>query len=376
MIIIDGARYSETFGDPDYTYIPHMAEIAKQGSVVDYFYNDSLTYTSRAIPALWCGSWTDVNDIEYDGNSTKYAVKPTIFEYYRKHLNKPKQDCYYAIKYISSLWLPSFDADYGPDYWPTFQSRGRTDRDVGDEAAWILKQSKPSFLLVYLADVDSKGHSGVWQDYTQAIRTADEIVGELWTQAQSDPFYKDKTTLFVTNDHGRHDDKHGGFRGHGDSCDGCRHIQFLAVGPEIKVDYHSSIPRRIPDMTVTAGQLLGFPTPQATGQVMTDILRPSVVIQNDAPITTFILEQNTPNPFNPATTIRYALTEQTHVSLTIMNMLGEHVITLFEGIQPQGDHSLLWNGVDENGISVPSGSYIYSIKAGEHVEQKQMVLLR
>ena len=40
-------------------------------------------------------------------------------------------------------------------------------------------------------------------------------------------FYKDKTTLIVSNDHGRHIDSKGGFQNHGDDCAGCRHIEFL-----------------------------------------------------------------------------------------------------------------------------------------------------
>ena len=88
VIIIDGARYSETFGDTTRTYTPKMWELSSEGSVIDNFYNDSITYTSRAIPALWSGTWTDVRDTTYLGNQTKYSVKPSIFEYYRKH-HKP-----------------------------------------------------------------------------------------------------------------------------------------------------------------------------------------------------------------------------------------------------------------------------------------------
>ena len=84
IVIIDGARYSETFGDPNHTYVPQMWNLAQQGAYIDSFYNDSLTYTSRAIPALWCGSWTEVRDTIYHGNNTQYTIKPTIFEYYRQ----------------------------------------------------------------------------------------------------------------------------------------------------------------------------------------------------------------------------------------------------------------------------------------------------
>ena len=44
IIIIDGARYSETFGDPQHTYIPSMGNLAQQGSCLTQFYNDSITF--------------------------------------------------------------------------------------------------------------------------------------------------------------------------------------------------------------------------------------------------------------------------------------------------------------------------------------------
>ena len=56
IIIFDGARYSETFGDPTHTYIPKMCELSNEGTIVDDFQNDYITYISRAIPALWCGA--------------------------------------------------------------------------------------------------------------------------------------------------------------------------------------------------------------------------------------------------------------------------------------------------------------------------------
>jgi len=86
IVVIDGARYTETFGDPDHTFVPEMAELAAGGAVVNEFRNDGITYTSRAIPALWCGTWTEVSDTVYGGVETSYAVKPTIFEYAGRRL--------------------------------------------------------------------------------------------------------------------------------------------------------------------------------------------------------------------------------------------------------------------------------------------------
>jgi len=372
ILIIDGARYSETFGDPDHTYIPEMAEIAAEGTLLEHFYNESVTYTSRAIPALWCGSWTEVNNIYYNGINTKHAVKPTIFEYYRKGKNKPAEECFYVIKQLSSLWLASFDPDYGPDYWPEYHSAGSTDAEVASEAEYVMDTYHPPFLLIYLADVDSYGHSGNWESYTNAIQKADSITGLIWQKAQADPFYKDKTTLFVTNDHGRHDDQHGGFSGHGDGCDGCRHIMFLAAGPEIKSGFSSSVPRRIPDMAVTVGHILDFEKPKATGEVMAEILKKTDIKFKGNTPSDFALGQNYPNPFNPSTTVSYQLSASDDVDLSIYNNLGQKVYALFLGRRSAGIHQIKWNAQNFAG-----GIYFCRMTAGTGFSQtRKLVLLK
>ena len=376
IVIIDGARYSETFGDPTHQYIPRMAALADSGTMIDTFYNDSLTYTSRAIPALWCGTWTEVRDTTYAGSRTRYAVKPTIFEYYRKQKNMPAEQCFYVLKFVSSLWLPSFDPNYGPDYWPKFLSVGNTDEDVATQALQVMDTFQPHFMWVYLADVDHAGHSGDWQSYTLAIQKADSIVGALWQALQSDPFYRNSTTLFVTNDHGRHDDQHGGFSGHGDDCQGCRHIQFLAIGPEIKKQYVSTHYRRTPDMAVTAAYLLGIQATRASGDIMTEILRPTSVETKPITARDFALQANYPNPFNPSTRIHYSLSAPSDVNLAIYNLLGEKVKTLVNERQSAGLKEVAWNGRNNTGSTVDSGIYFYTLTVGNQSQTRKMLLVK
>lgn len=376
IIIIDGARYSETFGDPDFTYTPEMWELAQEGTIIDNFYNDGITYTSSAIPALWCGTWTDVRDTVYDGNSTSYAVKPTLFEYYRKQKNMSSDKCYYILKYINSLWLPSFDPDYGPDFWPEFQSYGESDDDVAEQTVYIMDTYHPNFMWVYLADVDHGGHSGSWSEYTNAIQNADQIVGDLWNKIQSDPFYANSTTLFVTNDHGRHDDQHGGFTGHGCSCEGCRHIQFLAIGPHIKQGAISTQNRYIPDMAVTASHLLGINPDKATGNIMHEILNLNSIDENhqDNPLLT--LQGNYPNPFQYNTHIKYELAEKEYIIISIYDFMGHKIKILEEGFQQAGEHEAVWDGTDEVGNKAPSGFYLYTIQVNSITQKGKLYLIR
>lgn len=278
VVIIDGARYSETFGDRNKTYIPNMSKLADQGTIIAPFYNDSTTYTAAAIPALWSGTWTEVKETEYNGSRTNYSLQPSIFEYVRKNIPVPAEKCYYVIKYIKSLWLQSFHPNYGPEYWPTVMSDGNNDADVLDNTLQIMDKKQPSFLWVYLADVDHGGHSGNWEEYIGEIEEADYAVGKIWDKIQSHPFYKDNTTLFVTNDHGRHDDQHGGFKGHGCGCDGCRRIMFLGIGPQIKQNFVSTIPRRIPDMSTTIAEMFNINHEYTTGEYMTELFKETTTI--------------------------------------------------------------------------------------------------
>ena len=372
IVIIDGARYSETFGGPNHTYIPQMWNLRTQGAYSSKFYNDSLTFTSRAIPALWCGSWTDVIDTVYNGSNTQYSVKPSIFEYYRKQKNAPDTDCFYVLKYISSLWLPSFRPDYGPNYWPKFHSVGSTDSDVAAQTQFVINNFHPKFLWVYLADVDKAGHTGNWSNYVGAIQTADGIVGDLWNQLQLDPFYRDSTYMFVTNDHGRHDDQHGGFQGHGCGCDGCRHIMFLALGPGIMQNYVAIPSRRIPDMTATVGEILNINPEYATGNVMTEILKPVPLLNENsaAGIDHFSLSQNYPNPFNSFTNIDFYLPEKGSVNLEVFNNIGEKVETLLWQEMSGGQHQVRFYA-----NNLPSGIYFYRLSSWRQTQLKRMHLI-
>jgi hypothetical protein len=90
----------------------------------------------------------------------------------------------------------------------------------------------------------------------------------------------------------------------------------------------------------------------------------------------FALHQNYPNPFNPTTTIRYDVPEQSHVSLIIYNILGQKIRTLVNESKEAQIHSVIWDGIDDNGRLVPSGIYFYRMNAGSVVKTKTMVLTK
>jgi hypothetical protein len=83
------------------------------------------------------------------------------------------------------------------------------------------------------------------------------------------------------------------------------------------------------------------------------------------------LHQNFPNPFNPSTLIRFELPNPSKVQLKVFNMLGQEISTLVDGDQAQGVHEVVYNST-----GVPSGVYLYSLRAQGFVAAKTMVLVK
>jgi phosphodiesterase/alkaline phosphatase D-like protein len=77
----------------------------------------------------------------------------------------------------------------------------------------------------------------------------------------------------------------------------------------------------------------------------------------------FALDRNFPNPFNPETTIRYAVPEAADVRLIVYNILGQEIVTLADERHVPGFYALRWNGKDQFGRGVASGVYLYRIQA-------------
>jgi hypothetical protein len=95
----------------------------------------------------------------------------------------------------------------------------------------------------------------------------------------------------------------------------------------------------------------------------------------------FSLNQNFPNPFNPETRIEFALPVTADVQLVVYNILGQQVASLINEQKLAGNHSVLWNANDSNGIKLSSGIYFYMLKASgvdgnDFQEIKKMILLK
>jgi tetratricopeptide (TPR) repeat protein len=93
-------------------------------------------------------------------------------------------------------------------------------------------------------------------------------------------------------------------------------------------------------------------------------------------VNAFTLGRNYPNPFNPETTISFAIPTSGNVTLSVYNIRGQKVKTLLDDNKDEGAHSIVWNGTDESGRNVGSGIYFYRIESQGFSQTHKMVLLK
>ena len=102
----------------------------------------------------------------------------------------------------------------------------------------------------------------------------------------------------------------------------------------------------------------------------------AVLADQEAVPTLSSLDQNYPNPFNAETVIRFQLQTGGAVALTVFNLSGQRVATLFSGRLNAGLHSQSWNGRDIQGRQLASGAYLYRLEVDGVVTTRKMLLMR
>ncbi len=275
VITIDGLRNTEALkyrfnpGEVTHPYIPRIwGELRPQGTAFTNFKNVFATYTTPGHYNIITGRWHWAPNTERWMNARPET--PTIFEYARKGLGLTQRETW-AVVGKGSLNMINYSIypGYGIDYAAKLAITGPDDQTY-QKALSVLDTDHPRLLFINFEDVDLSGHSGDWNNYVNTIRTADNYVAELWNHIQTDPFYKDNTTLIITTDHGRHDNAHGGFQNHTGMCDGDRDIMLLILGPDSPANMQVSTQYYHVDIAPTIGELMGFETPFAEGNSIVD----------------------------------------------------------------------------------------------------------
>lgn len=97
--------------------------------------------------------------------------------------------------------------------------------------------------------------------------------------------------------------------------------------------------------------------------------------QITAPLS-FQLSPNYPNPFNPSTTISFALPETQNITLIVYDVMGHRVKTLVSGVKEKGNYQVVWNGTDMTGSPVASGVYFYRMQTPQYTQVQKALLIR
>lgn len=276
VIVIDGPRYSETWGSSRRENIPVRNGLMSEGLMVEQFFNGGVTFTNPGHCALCTGVYDPLAN-----NGTELPHYPGMFQSYIRYRKQPPYKAYIVtskdkLYVLGNTQKPGYKNLNRPyiDCGVNMNGTGgyRLDSITMAHVLHVLDTKKPHLLFINLKDPDTYGHAADSAGYIRAINKSDEYVGIIWNRLQSDPFYKDQTTLFVTNDHGRHRPGHlDGFVSHGDNCSGCRRIELFAISPDFKKNAVIKTPYEQIDLPSTIAELLHFPLPYGKGKVMWEL---------------------------------------------------------------------------------------------------------
>lgn len=273
IIVVDGPRYTETWGDASHQYIPFLFSYVSKKSIVNTnFYNNGFTYTLPGHLALVSGQYYPL-DI-YGGQKPPF---PTMFHYFNEKYPDKSSWIISSKDYIEHMTNTSILA-YSNNFMANTDcgnsglgSGHRSDSVTYENTISTLANHHPNLVLINFKEPDMMGHLNDWQGYLDNLVKVDSLVYEIFKFVENDPVYANKTTVFITNDHGRHEDQYGGFKNHGDNCEGCRHVMFFGYGPDFKSNQTTDTRYELIDIAHTTSYLLDFNLVGSNGIVMEDL---------------------------------------------------------------------------------------------------------
>ncbi|MEJ8843665.1 alkaline phosphatase family protein [Lacibacter sp. H375] len=132
-----------------------------------------------------------------------------------------------------------------------------------------LKTYKPRVLYIGFDETDDFAHAGKYDLYLQSAYMVDQLIADMWGWLQVDPYYKNKTTLIVTTDHGRGDADKDQWKDHGAKVPDASEIWLAVMGPDTEASGEVKTPMQLYQRQVatTIASILGF-TFQPKQQVM------------------------------------------------------------------------------------------------------------
>lgn len=277
VVVVDGARYTETWGLASRQFIPNRNAMLQDGVMCSAFYNNGYCFTNAGHTAITTGVYQFINN-----GGLELPQNPSYFQYWLKGPGRTSSEAWIVatkdkLAILSDCLDPKWQGQFRPSTDCGVDGLGtgyREDSTTFMKAKNIFITDHPRLMLINFKQPDMAGHMNDSAAYLQGIVDTDNYIYQLWQQLQTDVFYRDKTTLIVTNDHGRHTAGHlDGFVSHTDNCEGCKHIEFFGIGPDFKENYICNQPHDQIDIAATVAELMGVYMPTSNGRVIRNIFK-------------------------------------------------------------------------------------------------------
>jgi hypothetical protein len=326
-----GARDQETFAPEGQENVPNMLrDLIPRATFFTQVVNRGILGHYVATASLATGAYETINNF-----ASLPPENPTVFEYYRKGLNRPSADAWVVApsngfnrigesshksygaglgarvilpKHLLSAAMSSGHADYEhllrdnyetPYFTPELEGREFELQQLGellklsvddfkdhartlsspDElslfiARQLMRQVAPSLLWITMHDIDI-AHAGTYSLYVEGIRRTDRLCAEMWKIIEGEPEYAGKTTLLILPDFGRDaDDDPGGngFQHHRTGDPLSRTTWLMALGPGIREGVVHDRPVDSVDLVPTIGSMMGFSAALSRGRPIAEIV--------------------------------------------------------------------------------------------------------
>ena len=184
LLVMDGPRWTETWGDPTHKYIPRMAnDMAPQGIVSTNFRNNGPTYTNSGHTAMCTGIYQEIKN-----NGLEFPKHPSMFQYWLKASGKAKTAAYViASKDKLAILTDCKNKEWKGKYRPYsdcgvngLYSSYRGDQKTFDNTISILTADHPELALVNFQQPDSWGHANNWDKYLAGTQATDEYIYQIF----------------------------------------------------------------------------------------------------------------------------------------------------------------------------------------------------
>jgi hypothetical protein len=325
-----GARDQETFAPEGQENIPHLIhELAPQASFFTQVMNQGILGHYVATASLATGVYETLNNF-----SAVPPEHPTVFEYFRKDLNRPSSDAWVVApsngfnrigesdyrsfgpgsgarvvlpKHLLAAAMSGGATDYAHLLRDNYETPLYTPQLAGSEfelqqlemilklsvddfkahaltlsspdelsmyiARRLMQQEAPSLLWITMHDIDV-AHAGAYSLYIDGIRRTDRLCSELWKAAQSEPEYAGNTTLFILPDFGRDADEDSGgngFQHHRTGDVASRTTWMMALGAGVRQGVVYDQPMQSIDLVPTLGAMMGFSPSLSRGRPIKEL---------------------------------------------------------------------------------------------------------